>query len=87
MDWEHHHYVNSAEENHEPYWPTDSRTETNPGTWREGGASATYYTYVEESSGKTKKREMDENEWKTSAIGDAKTGKKAWLYGVWYGFD
>lgn len=87
MDWEYHHTENTAAEDHNPVWPSDSRTASDPGRWREGGREGTYYTYVRESSDEVQKREMEFERWGNTQVGDHETGKKAWLWGTWYGFD
>ena len=84
-EWAHHHNVEAAGEDKNPYWPTDPLTTSHPGTWRDGGKSGTYYVVVTDGKGKAHKEEVGEGLWDQTTPNSTVKGYKNRFFGFWMG--
>ncbi len=69
-----------------PQWPDQGKYSRDPEV-KEGSRSAKYFVTVRQPNGKEIESELEESFWNTLEEGSPLRGRKAWLWGVWYGLD
>lgn len=84
-EWAHHHNVESKGDDKHPEWPTDPKTSSSPGKWRNGARSGEYFVHLKDDGGTLHQEDISETLWNDTEQGNEVTGYKNQIWGFWMG--
>jgi hypothetical protein len=83
--WGFDHTEKATAQDHNPHWPSDAQTATNPSQYREGKKKETYTVKVARKSGKLESSDVPQRRWDKLKPGDQLVGYKNMVFGYWMG--